>query len=153
MPEVIATAANKPSFDLTYRSWVPILRLDGSVETLSLRQVFSEAANVSRIVGDLPTQEFSLVRLLLAVAHDALDGPGDIEEWADLWEDPDCCSPVEAYLEQHRDRFDLLTPATPFLQTPGLRTTKDEVFCSTGSWPTCPRVPRSSPRGCRTWSG
>ncbi|MER6152201.1 type I-E CRISPR-associated protein Cse1/CasA [Streptomyces hirsutus] len=105
-----------------------MLRHDGSPDELSLRQIFAQAEDLRHVLGDLPTQEFSLVRLLLAVAHDALDGPGDIEEWADLWEDPDCFSPVEAYLEQHRDRFDLLHPATPFLQTPGLRTTKDEVF-------------------------
>ncbi|WP_443079999.1 type I-E CRISPR-associated protein Cse1/CasA [Streptomyces sp. P9-A2] len=116
------------SFDLGSRPWIGVLRHDGSPDELSLRQIFAQAEDLRHVLGDLPTQEFSLVRLLLAVAHDALDGPGDIEEWADLWEDPDCFSPVEAYLEQHRDCFDLLHPATPFLQTPGLRTTKDEVF-------------------------
>ncbi|WP_055693557.1 type I-E CRISPR-associated protein Cse1/CasA [Streptomyces prasinopilosus] len=116
------------SFDLVGRPWIGVLRDDGSPDELSLRQVFAQAGELRHVLGDLPTQEFALVRLLLAIAHDALDGPGDIEEWADLWEDPDCFSPVGTYLERHRDRFDLLHPATPFLQTPGLRTTKDEVF-------------------------
>ncbi|MEV5432733.1 type I-E CRISPR-associated protein Cse1/CasA [Streptomyces sp. NPDC052701] len=105
-----------------------MLRCDGSQDELSLCQVFAQADELRRVVGDLATQEFALVRLLLAVAHDALDGPGDIEEWAELWEDPDCFAPVQAYLEEHRERFDLLHPVTPFLQTAGLRTAKDEVF-------------------------
>lgn len=116
------------SFDLTGRPWIGVLRCDGSQDELSLRQVFAQADELRCIVGELATQEFALVRLLLAVAHDALSGPGDIEEWAELWGDPDCFAPVQAYLEEHRDRFDLLHPVTPFLQTAGLRTAKDEVF-------------------------
>ncbi|MET9778495.1 type I-E CRISPR-associated protein Cse1/CasA [Streptomyces sp. NPDC006367] len=116
------------SFDLTDRPWIGVLRDDGSQDELSLRQVFAQADRLRRVEGDLATQEFALMRLLLAVAHDALDGPGDIEEWAELWEDPDCFAPVQSYLEEHRDRFDLLHPVAPFLQTAGLRTAKDEVF-------------------------
>ncbi|MFG2546422.1 type I-E CRISPR-associated protein Cse1/CasA [Streptomyces sp. NPDC048594] len=116
------------SFDLTGRPWIGVLRCDGLQDELSLGQVFAQAGDVRCLVGELATQEFSLIRLLLAVAHDALDGPGDIEAWADLWEDPDCFVPIQAYLEQQRERFDLLHPATPFLQSAGLRTAKDEVF-------------------------
>ncbi|MER6407528.1 type I-E CRISPR-associated protein Cse1/CasA [Streptomyces viridosporus] len=123
-----AGAGESLSFDLTGRPWVQVLRSDGSQDELSLRQVFAQAGELRRVVSDLATQEFALVRLLMAVAHDALDGPADIEEWAELWEDPDCFAPVQAYLEEHRERFDLLHPVTPFLQTAGLRTTKDEVF-------------------------
>ncbi|GAA3505622.1 type I-E CRISPR-associated protein Cse1/CasA [Streptomyces prasinosporus] len=116
------------SFDLTGRPWIQVVRSNGSQEELSLRQVFEQAGELRRVLGDLATQEFALIRLLLAVAHDALDGPGDIEEWAELWEDPNCFAPVQAYLEEHRERFDLLHPVTPFLQTAGLRTAKGEVF-------------------------
>lgn len=123
-----AGAGETPAFDLTRRPWIQVLRSNGCQDELSLRQVFEQAGKLQRVVGDLATQEFALVRLLLAVAHDALDGPGDIEEWADLWEDPDCFAPVQAYLEEYRERFDLLHPVTPFLQTAGLCTAKDEVF-------------------------
>ncbi|BCM71193.1 hypothetical protein EASAB2608_06527 [Streptomyces sp. EAS-AB2608] len=116
------------SFDLTRRPWIPVLHSDGSPHELSLCQVFARAGDLQCVVGDLVTVEFALVRLLLAIAHDALDGPGSTEEWAELWEDPDCFAPVQAYLEEHRERFDLLHPLSPFLQTAGLRTAKDEVF-------------------------
>ncbi|MFI2415659.1 type I-E CRISPR-associated protein Cse1/CasA [Streptomyces sp. NPDC018947] len=121
-------AGEMVSFDLTSRPWIGVLRVDGSQDELSLGQVFEQADQLLRVVGDLATQEFALMRLLLALVHDALDGPADIEEWAELWEDPDCFSPVQSYLEEHRGRFDLLHPVTPFLQTAGLRTAKDEVF-------------------------
>lgn len=117
-----------PLFDLTDEPWIGVLRLDGTQEQLSLRQVFAQAGEVRRLVGDLPTQEFALLRLLLAIVHDATDGPQDIDEWAELWADPLCFAGIGAYLDEHRERFDLLHPVTPFFQTAGLRTAKDEVF-------------------------
>ncbi|MFF4148234.1 type I-E CRISPR-associated protein Cse1/CasA [Streptomyces sp. NPDC001698] len=116
------------SFDLTVRPWIPVLRADGSQGELSLREVFEQAHGLRRIVGDLPTQEFALVRLLLAIGHDALDGPQDTDAWAELWADESCFAPVGAYLDAHRGRFDMLDVDAPFFQTAGLRTGKDEVF-------------------------
>ncbi|MFK0025614.1 type I-E CRISPR-associated protein Cse1/CasA [Streptomyces sp. NPDC090798] len=122
------STARVPLFDLTTEPWIGVLKCDGSQEELSLRQVFARAAEVRRLAGDLPTQEFALLRLLLAVAHDALDGPRDVESWGELWADPRCFAPVGAYLDTHRERFGLFHPAAPFFQTAGLRTAKDEVF-------------------------
>ncbi|MGY0070408.1 type I-E CRISPR-associated protein Cse1/CasA [Streptomyces sp. QTS137] len=116
------------SFDLTTRPWIPVLRRDGTQDELSLREVFEQAHDLRRVVGDLPTQEFALVRLLLAVAHDALEGPQDIDAWSELWAEENCFAPVRVYLEAHRGRFDLLGGDAPFFQTAGLRTAKDEVF-------------------------
>ncbi|MGP4004681.1 type I-E CRISPR-associated protein Cse1/CasA [Streptomyces sp. 8N706] len=116
------------SFDLTAQPWVPVQWLDGTQEELSLREVFDRAHELRRLVGDLPTQEFALLRLLLALTHDALEGPRDIDHWAELWEDEDCFAPVSGYLDTHRERFDLLHPMTPFMQVTALRTARDEVF-------------------------
>ncbi|GGV45300.1 type I-E CRISPR-associated protein Cse1/CasA [Streptomyces griseoflavus] len=128
MPENNPSSAGALSFDLVNEPWIQVLRCNGSQDELSLRQVFAQADDLRRVPGELATQEFALIRLLLAVAHDALDGPAGVEEWAELWGDPDCFAPVQAYLEEHRERFDLLHPVAPFLQTSGLRTAKDEVF-------------------------
>ncbi|MER5563864.1 type I-E CRISPR-associated protein Cse1/CasA [Streptomyces sp. NPDC002506] len=116
------------SFDLTEQPWLPVLRTDGSTTDLSLRQVFAQAGEIRRLVGDLPTQDFALIRLLLAIVHDAVDGPEDTEQWAELWENEAPFASVGGYLDTHRERFDLLHPAAPFFQTAGLRTSKDEVF-------------------------
>ncbi|WP_228978470.1 type I-E CRISPR-associated protein Cse1/CasA [Streptomyces sp. DH12] len=117
------------SYDLTERPWLPVQRCDGSEDCLSLSEVFRQAGTVRRLVGEVPTQEFALMRLLLAIAHDALDGPADIDEWAELWEEPDRLhEAVDPYLAAHRGRFDLLHPEVPFFQVAGLRTERDEVF-------------------------
>ncbi|MEV0633809.1 type I-E CRISPR-associated protein Cse1/CasA [Streptomyces sp. NPDC050619] len=127
MPEP-SDDAGALAFDLTSQPWIPVLRLDGSPDELSLRAVFEQAHELRRLVGDLPTQEFALLRLLLAVAHDAFDGPRDTEHWADLWADDECFTRVGPYLDEHRARFDLLHPNAPFYQVAQLRTAKDEVF-------------------------
>lgn len=123
MPNDFAT----PSFDLTREPWLPVQRQDGVEEEVSLREIFTQAGELRRLVGDVPTQEFALLRILLAIVHDAIEGPEDLEDWQELW---DAGLPVErihAYLDQHQDRFDLLDPCQPFFQTPGLRTTKGDV--------------------------
>ncbi|HSA51658.1 MAG TPA: type I-E CRISPR-associated protein Cse1/CasA, partial [Yinghuangia sp.] len=114
-------------FDLVSEPWLPVLRLDGTSDQLSLCEVFAQAAGLRRLVGDVPTQEFALLRLLLAIVHDAVDGPADVEEWEDLWASDDPFAAVPQYLDGHRDRFDLLHPVTPFFQVADLRTAKDEV--------------------------
>ncbi|WP_435172404.1 type I-E CRISPR-associated protein Cse1/CasA [Actinacidiphila sp. bgisy145] len=117
-----------PDFDLVSRPWLPVQYLDGSTAELSLRDVFARADKLRRLVGDVPTQEFALLRLLVTVLHDAVDGPEDIEEWGELWDAGDeAFVAVPDYLERHRDRFDLLHPHHPFLQVPDLHTEKNDV--------------------------
>jgi CRISPR system Cascade subunit CasA len=116
-----------PSFDLVSRPWLPAQRLDGTTAELSLRDVFAQAGSLRRLVGDVPTQEFALLRLLLAVLYDAVDGPEDLDAWEDLWDAEDPFAAVPAYLDRHRDRFDLLHPEHPFLQVADLRTESGEV--------------------------
>ncbi|TDQ53219.1 type I-E CRISPR-associated protein Cse1/CasA [Actinorugispora endophytica] len=121
------TEPTTPSFDLTSRVWLPVQRLDGSQTELSLLEVFEQAQYLRRLVGDVPTQEFALVRLLLAILHDAVDGPQDPDEWSELWQDEGLpVGSVAGYLDRHRDRFDLLHPVTPFFQVADLHTAKNE---------------------------
>lgn len=122
-----AAGGSALSFDLTERPWIGVLQRSGEECELSLREVFAQAGDIRRIAGDLPTQEFALTRLLLAIAHDALDGPKDIEHWSRLWNDEECFAGVGEYLDVHRGSFDLLDSVMPFFQTAGLRTAKDEV--------------------------
>lgn len=99
-----------PSFDLTGSAWLPVLRKDGTGDELSLREIFDQAGDLRRLVGEVPTQEFALLRLLLAILHDALDGPRDLEEWQELWDGGLPLDRITAYLDDHRARFDLLHP-------------------------------------------
>ncbi|MER5982811.1 type I-E CRISPR-associated protein Cse1/CasA [Streptomyces sp. NPDC001787] len=124
-----------PSFDLVSRPWLPVLRKDGTTAELSLLEVFAQAGGVRRLVGDLPTQELALLRLLLAILYDALDeaegnaagAPAELEDWEELWRAEDSLSVVAGYLDRYRERFDLLHPERPFFQVAGLHTEKHEV--------------------------
>ncbi|WP_234351356.1 type I-E CRISPR-associated protein Cse1/CasA [Streptomyces sp. XY413] len=116
-----------PSFDLVSRPWLPVQLRDGTTTEVSLKEVFARAGEVRRLVGDLPSQEFALLRLLLAILHDAVEGPEDLDAWQDLHESPESFAGVPGYLDRHRDRFDLLHPTQPFFQVAGLRTQKDEI--------------------------
>lgn len=115
------------SFDLTERPWIPVQRLDGTQTELCLPEVFRQASRLRRVVGDIPTQEFALLRLLLAILHDTVDGPEDTEHWRELWEGGLPAEEIATYLDRCRHRFDLLHPETPFFQVGELRTAKDEI--------------------------
>ncbi|MFJ5547993.1 type I-E CRISPR-associated protein Cse1/CasA [Streptomyces sp. NPDC093225] len=116
-----------PGFDLVSRPWLPVQLCDGTTTELSLKDVFARAHEVRRLVGDVPSQEFALLRLLLAILHDAVEGPEDLDAWQDLYERAEPLADVAAYLDRHRERFDLLHPTRPFFQVADLRTQKDEV--------------------------
>ncbi|WP_328869596.1 type I-E CRISPR-associated protein Cse1/CasA [Streptomyces sp. NBC_00287] len=116
-----------PSFDLVSQPWLPVLHNDGTVEEVSLLKLFATAGDCRRLVGDLPTQEAALLRVLLAILYDALEGPAEIEDWEKLWPAADPFAEVPAYLERHRERFALFHPARPFFQVADLRTGKDEL--------------------------
>lgn len=122
-----------PSFNLITQPWLPVQYRDGTEKELSLLEVFKQAPLLRRLVGDVPTQEFALLRLLLAILHDAIGGPEDSDEWAELWTQDeaeqqlpfDC---IASYLEQYYHRFDLLHPTIPFFQVADLHTQKNDVF-------------------------
>nr|WP_067466091.1 type I-E CRISPR-associated protein Cse1/CasA [Actinomadura macra] len=120
-------SSETPSFDLTRQAWIPVVGADGTSSMVSLREVFVQARTLRRIAGDLPTQDFALIRLLLAILHDVVDGPQDLDEWEELWSGDLPLSRIHEYLDDHHERFDLLHPQTPFLQAPSLHTAKNEV--------------------------
>ncbi|RBQ21168.1 type I-E CRISPR-associated protein Cse1/CasA [Spongiactinospora rosea] len=123
----MASEPATPSFDLADSAWLPVLREDGTGDEVSLREVFGQAAGLRRLVGEVPTQEFALLRLLLAILHDAIDGPADVEEWQELWDNGLPTARIDNYLDDNRDRFDLLHQSRPFLQTAGLCAVNGEV--------------------------
>ncbi|WP_158624186.1 type I-E CRISPR-associated protein Cse1/CasA [Micromonospora sp. HM5-17] len=108
------------SFDLVTEPWVPVVRGNGAIVDVGLRQLFMEAHDIRRITGETPTMSAALYRLVLAMFHRSY-GPDSDSVWAELWSarelPPD---PLDRYLERYGDRFDLFHPTVPFLQCPGL---------------------------------
>ncbi|MDY5786514.1 type I-E CRISPR-associated protein Cse1/CasA [Corynebacterium sp.] len=132
------TATHEPSFHLLDEPWILCLTQDGRA-TLSIRQVFDGSHTPLKIVGDSPTQDYAILRLLLAIfwraqqqdlaARELKRKAREAFSWSDWFQtalnttrsgSPD--EVVLAYLESHRDRFDLLHPQTPFMQVADLHT-------------------------------
>jgi CRISPR system Cascade subunit CasA len=124
-----------PGFDLVVEPWIPVLDQTGQVRERSIVEVLAEAPTIVELRGEVPTQEFTLLRLLLAILHRALhdretgiSGPCSVGEWAELRDDwPSVVAVVSEYLQEHRERFDLFHPRTPFFQVADLHTAKDEA--------------------------
>lgn len=122
-------------FDLTEKRWVRVRRCDGTLDELSLREVFTQAPQLRALSGEIPTQDAAVLRLLLAVMHRAL-APArrqhgkDVDFWAQVWARRDnlSLSSVQSYLDTWRHRFDLFDTERPFMQVAGLRTAKDDTF-------------------------
>lgn len=118
---------DQPTFNLVDEPWIACLFRDGSEEELSLRTIFQRADEVRTLTGEVPPQTFALLRLLLAILYRALDdeyeGPSD---WEPLWTSGLPLKRIDAYLDRHASRFDLLHPIHPFLQVADLHTAKGE---------------------------
>ncbi|WP_156754359.1 type I-E CRISPR-associated protein Cse1/CasA [Actinokineospora pegani] len=117
-------------FDLLEQPWILARAKGGATVELSLSEIFRESGNLLGLVGEVPTQVFATTRLLLAVLRRAMHRAErplvDFEDWQPLWSAFPLVD-VEEYLVEHRDRFDLLHPSTPFMQVADLRTAKGEM--------------------------
>lgn len=119
----------RSSFDLREQPWIPVRRLDGATEEVSLREIFARAHEFSILGGELPTTAVALLRLMLAILYRALPWTNQpVADWSELWrQDRLPRSEIENYFDEFADRFDLLHPDTPFLQVADLRTAKGAV--------------------------
>lgn len=116
------------SFNLVDEPWILVMDRDGAVHEVSLRDAFRRAPALRQIVGEVPTQSFAILRLLLAILHRAVQGPSSVGEWLELRDDWEAaCETVSRYLETFRGRFDLRHPDEPFFQVAGLRSASGEV--------------------------
>ena len=108
------------SFNLIDEPWVPCAMLDGSRQTLGLRDVLARAHDIAEINGESPLVIAALHRLLLAVLYRNFSVQST-EDWRSLWErgEWDACH-LDAYFEQWRCRFDLFDEDKPFYQVSGL---------------------------------
>lgn len=127
----MTTSDNQPSFDLLEQPWIVCETTDG-IETLSIRQVFDGTSSPIRILGDSPTQDYAVLRVLLAIfwrAH--LGEPAKARSWEEWFIgtrkqllDDGRDDAVLEYLETHQDRFNLFDATAPFMQVAALDTTK-----------------------------
>ena len=115
------------SFNLIDEPWVRVRMLDGDLIELSLFEVFKRAPSIERLANDLPTQDFAILRVLLAVLQRSIinrlnDYEYASDAWGDLWDAGELpIKEIEAYLDMWHHRFDLLDSEQPFMQVAHMR--------------------------------
>ncbi len=121
---------NDKDFNLLDEPWIRVIDGDCNVHEVSLVGLFEQAHNYKDLCGELPTQDFAMLRLLLAVLHTVFsryDEDGDerppedsdeaLERWKVLWENGRFPAEViTEYLESQRENFYLFHPERPFYQ-------------------------------------
>lgn len=114
-------------FNLVDEPWIRVLAESGT-EEVSLRDVFARGEQIAGLAGESPAQDAAILRLLLAIAHRASEGPNTFTEWGDNWNSrTNLVGAVEEYLTRHRERFDLRHPSAPFYQVADLHTSKNAM--------------------------
>lgn len=118
-------------FNLLDEKWILVRKSDCTVDELSLTDALLKSHEYVELAGELPTQNVSILRLMLAVLHTVfsryspqgepapLYDSDDAEyRWKELWNAgrlPE--KPIREYLASVHDRFWLFHPDRPFYQT------------------------------------
>lgn len=104
--------------NVAFDPWIPVVNNGGVRELASLWSVLVEGEKYLDLAVR-PHERVSLMRLFLCVAHAALDGPKDYDEW---YEAPKRLpTAAKAYLNKWLDSFELYHPTKPWLQISKLR--------------------------------
>lgn len=118
-------------FNLVDDPWIAVRGMDGGVEELSIRSVFHRAGELRGLAGDLPTQDFAVLRVLLAVLYRvelARQCEDPLARAEELWQAATLpLEAIDAYLDQWHDRFELFDPVAPFMQAPALASSSGET--------------------------
>lgn len=118
-------------FNLLDEKWILVRKSDCTVDELSLTDALLKSHEYVELAGELPTQNVSILRLMLAVLHTVFsryspqgepaplyDSDDAAERWKELWNAgrlPE--KPIKDYLASVHDRFWLFHPDRPFYQT------------------------------------
>lgn len=121
---------NEKAFNLMDEPWIRVIDNECRIDEISLIELFQNAQNYKDLCGEIPTQDFALLRLLLAILHtvisrfDVNGEPSPIEDeetalnrWREIWDAgkfPD--NVISDYLVSQRESFYLFHPERPFYQ-------------------------------------
>lgn len=125
------------TFNLLDEPWIMCMDVANQQVALSIRDIFSGRGDARKVVGDSPTQDYAVLRVLLAIfwrAHaldiaEAYGSDWDDFEWPEWFDElheqlvgEQRDDVVLNYLDAYEDRFDLLSPTAPFMQVADLHT-------------------------------
>jgi len=109
--------------NVAFDPWIPVVSMEGERKLASLCSALAEGEQYADLAVR-PHERVSLMRLFLCVAHAALQGPKDYDEW--------CAAPkrlpeaVQNYLTIWKDSFELFHTTKPWLQVAELKGVEKE---------------------------
>ena len=104
--------------NVAFDPWIPVVTASGHRTLASLYTVLAEGEQFADLAVR-PHERVSLMRLLLCVAHAALNGPKDYDDWRDV--PKKLPGAVQKYLTVWKDSFELFHPEKPWLQVAELK--------------------------------
>ena len=103
--------------NVAFDRWIPVVDTLGNRKLASLREVLTEGEKFVDLAVR-PHERVSLMRLFICVAHAALNGPKDYEEWINVPKRlPEA---AKKYLKDWGKSFELFHETKPWLQVAGL---------------------------------
>ncbi|MGO9020538.1 MAG: type I-E CRISPR-associated protein Cse1/CasA [Syntrophobacteraceae bacterium] len=103
--------------NVAFDPWIPVVTDSGKRTLTSLDAALAEGDRFADLAVR-PHERVSLMRLLICVAHAALNGPRDHDEWCEV--PKKLPAAVQKYLTVWKDSFELFHPEKPWLQVAGL---------------------------------
>ncbi|MFI5505250.1 type I-E CRISPR-associated protein Cse1/CasA [Corynebacterium kutscheri] len=118
-------------FNLLDEKWIKVIDINGIEAEISIHELLSNSSHYQAFANELPTINFAILRLLLAILEAALleeyEDDELVEEWKNIWETGSLpIDIIDDYLTTYRHRFYLIDETYPFLQVPTLATAKNE---------------------------
>lgn len=122
-------------FNLINERWILALDYDGEINEVSILELFQRAHQLVELAGEMPTQNLSVLRLLLGITHSVFGRPNELDgfspsmkteedalaRWKKLRELKQFpIEYIETYLRKYEDRFYLFHPEYPFYQVASL---------------------------------
>lgn len=108
--------------NVAFDPWIPVVTTTGERKLASLCAVLAEGEKFADL-SVRPHERVALMRLFLCVAHAALEGPKNYDEWCDVPQRlPDA---VQKYLSNWKASFELFHDTKPWLQVAGLKPAKE----------------------------
>jgi CRISPR system Cascade subunit CasA len=119
--------------NVAFDPWIPVVNTSGKRELASLSAILAEG-DMYADLAVRPHERVSLMRLFLCVAHAALNGPKNYDEWCDV--PKRLPQAVKKYLTEWKDSFELFHKEKPWLQVAKLSKTANgkAVKDSTEDW-------------------
>ncbi len=93
--------------------WIPVVTMAGNPGQASLLEIFTNGVRFADLAVR-PHERVALLRLFLAVAHSALNGPEDYDAWCEA--PASLPEAAQNYLNKWKNSFELFHPHKPWLQ-------------------------------------